>query len=279
VTDPRLLAISDLHVGHARNSEIIERLAPVSDGDWLIVAGDISNDMAQIESTLSLLANRFARVFWTPGNHDLWTWGSDPRDARGEARYLELVERCRAIGVRTPEDPFEVWTGPGGPVTLVPMFLLYDYSFGSAVASTKPEALRLAKEARVVCADEALLAPDPYASREAWCEARVAQTAQRLDALGDEIRTVLINHWPLRREPTRLLRHQEFAQWCGTTLTEDWHLRYRARAVIYGHLHIPISMPIDGVPFHEVSLGYPREWGQRTVQRKPLREVLVGGAG
>jgi 3',5'-cyclic AMP phosphodiesterase CpdA len=275
VADPRLLAISDLHVGHSRNQEIVERLAPGSDGDWLIVAGDISNSIAKIESTLSRLADRFAQVFWVPGNHDLWTWGNESGQVRGEARYLELIERCRQLGVRTPEDPFAVWTGPGGPVTVVPMFLLYDYSFGRAVAPTKAEALAVAERARVVCADEALLAPDPYPDRETWCVARVAQTAARLDALDDEVATVLINHWPLRREPTRLLRHQEFAQWCGTTLTEDWHLRYRARAVIYGHLHIPVSMPIDGVPFHEVSLGYPREWEPRRIQRDPLREVLI----
>jgi 3',5'-cyclic AMP phosphodiesterase CpdA len=276
VADPRLLAISDLHVGHARNNEIVDRLAPGSDGDWLIVAGDISNAIERIEQTLSLLADRFERVFWVPGNHDLWTWGNDPGDVRGEARYLELVERCRALGVGTPEDPFAVWNGPGGPVTVVPMFLLYDYSFGRTLAPTKAEALRLAEQARVVCADEALLAPDPYPSREAWCEARVAQTARRLDRLSDDVETVLINHWPLHREPTRRLWHQEFAQWCGTTLTEDWHLRYRARAVIYGHLHIPVSTLIDGVPFHEVSLGYPREWERRTTRREPLREVLVG---
>jgi 3',5'-cyclic AMP phosphodiesterase CpdA len=275
VPEPRLLAISDLHVGHSRNGEIVQRLAPTSDGDWLIVAGDISNSIEKIEQTLSMLAGRFARVLWVPGNHDLWTWGSDPGDVRGEVRYLELVDRCRALGVRTPEDPYEVWSGLGGPVTLVPMFLLYDYSFGRAVAPTKAEALRLAEQARVVCADEALLDPTPFSSREEWCEARVAQTAHRLDGLADDVETVLINHWPLHRRPTTLLRHQEFAQWCGTTLTEDWHLRYRARAVIYGHLHIPISMSIDGVPFHEVSLGYPREWEQRRMQREPLREVLV----
>ncbi len=275
MADPRLLAISDLHVGHSRNHEIVERLAPGSDGDWLIVAGDISNSIAKIEATLSLLAGRFAQVFWVPGNHDLWTWGNEAGQVRGEARYLQLVECCRRLGVRTPEDPFAVWAGPGGPVTVVPMFLLYDYSFGSAVAPTKAEALALAVGAQVVCADEALLAPDPYPTREAWCEARVAQTAERLNALEHEVATVLVNHWPLHRAPTRRLRHQEFAQWCGTTLTEDWHLRYRARAVIYGHLHIPVSMPIDGVPFHEVSLGYPREWEQRRTWRDPLRPVLV----
>ena len=53
--------------------------------------------------------------------------------------------------------------------------------------------------------------------------------------------------------------YPEFAQWCGTERTADWHVRYRAVAVVYGHLHIPRTTWYDGVPFREVSLGYPRE--------------------
>ena len=45
--------------------------------------------------------------------------------------------------------------------------------------------------------------------------------------------------YPLIREPTMILRYPQFAQWCGTTRTRDWHLRFNAAAVVYGHLHIP----------------------------------------
>jgi predicted phosphodiesterase len=45
--------------------------------------------------------------------------------------------------------------------------------------------------------------------------------------------------------------------------TADWHRRYRAVAVVYGHLHIPRVTWEDGVPFVEASLGYPREWQPR----------------
>lgn len=42
---------------------------------------------------------------------------------------MHLVKMCRSIGVITPEDLFPVWEGPGGPVTIAPLFLLYDYTF------------------------------------------------------------------------------------------------------------------------------------------------------
>jgi hypothetical protein len=127
----------------------------------------------------------------------------------------------------------------------------------------------------VVCTDEVLLDPDPYPSREEWCWARVAESARRLDGYRSEIPFVLVNHWPLVREPTRVLRYPEFAQWCGTALTADWHLRYPTAAVVYGHLHIPKSSRYGGVRFEEVSLGYPREWRRRGLPN-PLARTILG---
>ena len=54
-----------------------------------------------------------------------------------------------------------------------------------------------------------------------------------------------------------------FAMWCGTAKTDDWHLRYCAKVVVYGHLHLPRTFYEDGVAFEEVSLGYPRERARR----------------
>ena len=85
---------------------------------------------------------------------------------------------------------------------------------------------------------------------------------------------MLVNHWPLTRQPTRILRHPEFAMWCGTELTADWHRRFAATAVVYGHLHIPRTTYEDGVRFEEVSLGYPREWRRHGIRRGVLRDVL-----
>jgi 3',5'-cyclic AMP phosphodiesterase CpdA len=269
--DAKLLAISDLHVAYPENREIVESLRPQAAGDWLLVAGDVGEQLADIEWALGTLRDRFARVIWTPGNHELWTPRDDPLRLRGVARYEYLVRRCRELGVLTPEDPYPVWRGAGGPVAVVPLFLLYDYSFLPEGAATSEEALAVAYASGVVCTDEFLLHPDPYPSRQAWCWARLTGTRQRLDELDPAVPTVLVNHFPLTRDPTRVLRYPEFAQWCGTQLTADWHVRYRAAAVVYGHLHIPRTTWSDGVPFEEVSLGYPREW------RHPRRAGQVPG--
>ncbi|MEV8631706.1 metallophosphoesterase [Streptosporangium sp. NPDC051023] len=269
-----LLAISDLHIGYRENRRIVEELRPTSDSDWLLVAGDVSEAVADVEWALSLLADRFAKVVWAPGNHELWTHPSDPVQLRGEERYRHLVKICQNLGVVTPEDPYPVWEGPGGPVAVAPLFVLYDYTFRVPGAATEEEALALAYEKGVVCSDEMFLHPDPHPSRAAWCRARIAETERRLQARPQGMPTVLVNHYPLVREPTMILRYPEFAIWCGTELTADWHLRFEAAAVVYGHLHIPRTTWHDGVRFEEVSLGYPREWRPRPTPPGRPRQIL-----
>jgi 3',5'-cyclic AMP phosphodiesterase CpdA len=276
MTTPRLLALSDLHVAHPQNKMIVEDLRPQSASDWLLLAGDVGELYSDIEWALRTLADRFATVVWTPGNHELWTRRKDPVDLKGEQRYLALVDLCRGLGVHTPEDPFPVWPGPGGPVTIAPVFLLYDYTFRPDGALTKEQGLKLAYEKGIVCSDERLLHPDPYETVDQWCQARVEVTERRLEnQASQKQKIVFVTHYPLVREPTRALRYPLFAQWCGTTKTADWHRRFNTAAVIYGHLHIPRVTWYDGVRFEEVSLGYPREWRRRNNQPAIPRQIMI----
>lgn len=271
-----LLATSDLHVSYQENLRIAESLRPRDDGDWLIVAGDVADTTAAIESTLKMLSGRFEKVIWVPGNHELWTVNDDLDALRGVRRYEQLVEICRGIGVVTPEDPYPVWETEDESFVVAPLFQLYDYSYRDK-GQPLEEAVAYARKTGLVFADEYLLHPDPYRSRQEWCRARVEYTERRLtDEVPDGMRTVLISHWPLHRGPTRLLRHQHLAMWCGTDLTADWHTRFRAAVAVYGHLHIPLTLRFDDVRFEEVSLGYPREWNARPRPPEPLRAIIPG---
>jgi predicted phosphodiesterase len=290
----RLLAISDLHVGYPENRAYADSLAPADPDDWLIVAGDVGEVFADVGFVLASLANRFAKVIWAPGNHELWTLPSDPVAVRGVARYEALVKVCRRFGVLTPEDEFPVWVGPGGPVTVAPLFTFYDYSFAAAdgaganhgadasrahpaTAKSEPAdpraaALRAADAAGIVPADEGRLSCDPYPSVADWCRDRVAATEARLATVDGPL--VLASHWPLIPAPLGKLRHPAYAPWCGTTLTATWHTRYPVLAAVYGHLHIPRTTEYDGVRFEEVSVGNPREWRRRGAAPPPPRVIL-----
>ena len=142
-------------------------------------------------------------------------------------------------GVLTPEDPYALWPGDGPRRAIVPLFLLFDYSFAPD-GMTADAAVHWAARDGLRSADEELLHPHPYASREAWCHARV-QPPRALDQLPPDVRLILVNHYPLRGDHAVLPRIPRFRIWCGTRLTEEWHRRYNVDAVIYGHLHLRTS--------------------------------------
>jgi 3',5'-cyclic AMP phosphodiesterase CpdA len=270
-----LLAISDLHLGHHVNRKALDSIR-ARPKDWLILAGDIGETEAQLADAFELLRRRFARLIWVPGNHELWTTDDapgSPQATRGAARYAALVALARSFGVVTPEDPYPIWPGNDRPIAVAPLFTLYDYSF-------RPDDIASASVVEwgaadgIISADETLLDPAPYPDRAAWCAARVAKTSARLAALPPHYATVLVNHYPLEQAHAVLPRMPRFAPWCGTRLTMGWYSRFRAVAVVYGHLHVRRSFEHDRVQFHEVSLGYPEQWDQRRSINSYLRVIL-----
>ncbi len=268
----RLLAISDLHLGHPTNRDNLYSIG-ASPQDWLILAGDVGETEAHLTMAFERLRPRFAKLIWVPGNHELWATDRSGGGLRGAARYEAFVALARSYGVITPEDPYPEWPGGGRPLRIAPLFTLYDYSFRPDHV-TADKVLDWAAEEGVLCADEAFLDPTPYPDRAAWSAARVASTEARLAALPETAATILISHFPLRRAHARLPRVPRFAPWCGTRATEDWCRRFRAVAVVYGHLHIRQSFEEDGVRFHEVSLGYPRQWDQQRGMASYLQVIL-----
>lgn len=268
----KLWAIADLHVGYKENRDALASMGEYPD-DWLILAGDAGEVPSHLDYVLKTVVPRFRQVIWVPGNHELWTPASLPPERRGVAHYERLVGLCRRYGVLTPEDPWAAWPGDGPPRAVIPMFLLFDYTFApDGVAPHR--AVEWAADAGIRSVDEELLAPHPFASREDWCHARVEATEARLAALPADARLVLVNHFPLRRDLAVLPRVPRFSIWCGTRLTEDWHRRFNVEAVVYGHLHLRSSRSIDGVRFEEVSLGYPKQWDRSKRIDAYLRRIL-----
>jgi hypothetical protein len=272
MSTPRLWATSDLHVGYDENRRAVEAL-PEHPGDWLIVAGDTGETPAHLEFVLGVMTSRFAKVFWTPGNHELWTPRQWPPERRGAGHYDRLIAICRRFGVLTPEDPYASWPGDGPPRIIAPVFTLFDYSFRPESVS-RENAVAWAAESGVRSADEDLLGSEPYPTRDDWCAARIEYTEGRLAAVPAETRIILAGHFPFRRDLAVLPRIPRFSIWCGTTRTGDWHRRFNVERAVYGHLHLRGSKDIDGVRFDEVSLGYPQQWDQRNGLAYYLRRLI-----
>jgi len=282
----RLYAISDLHCNRPQTWQLMQHMSSYTD-DWLIVAGDVCDGWSEerFSEALELLKHRFAQVFWTPGNHELYTLNGASSTAtsalKGVAKYEHLIQLCRNAGVITPEDPFEKWpcrytkmTPPNDdqrepeestPLYVCPIFTLYDYSFRPANVS-RERCIEWAAETKVVCTDEFTLYPDPFPSRDLWCSALVEKTEAKLSQIVEQYEnnqaphTILASHFSLRYDMVYSPFLPRFSLWCGTTKTEDWHRRFNADAVIYGHTHLRNTVNYEGCRFCEVSLGYPNQY-------------------
>ncbi|MDE2812740.1 MAG: metallophosphoesterase [Gemmatimonadota bacterium] len=273
----RLWTLSDMHLSHPENREVLESFPAFSE-DWLILAGDVTDGPRRLDWCFRQLTPKFRQIVWVPGNHELWTTPNATHGLRGVALYEQLVQIARFHGVLTPEDPYPVVEHRAGPVLIAPLFLLYDYSFRPRHIR-RDEVVRWARETGAVCADETMLHPDPFPDRESWCAARCKDTATRLASYPADLPKVLINHFPLEEQHAVLPRVPRFTPWCGTRRTRGWHRRFNACAVVYGHLHIRDTHWLDGVPFREVSLGYPQQWDRRRGIGAYLREVTLAPRG
>ncbi len=273
----RLWALSDLHVSHAANRGALEQI-PAYPNDWLLLAGDVTQGAQQLDWSFRQLVPKFRRVVWVPGNHELWTLPRVAPELRGVALYERLVRIARNNGVLTPEDPYPIVELRDGPVLIAPLFLLYDYTFRPGTVS-RTGVVAWAEETGAVCTDEWLLHPDPYPDRDSWCAARCKEAELRLASYPAALPKVLVNHFPLEQRHAVLPRVPRFTPWCGTRLTHGWHRRFNACAVVYGHLHIRGTAWLDGVPFQEVSLGYPNQWESRRGVGAYLRPVRLAPHG
>jgi len=183
------------------------------------------------------------------------------RRGSGVARYDTLVELARGFGVVTPEDPYLLWPGSDRPCYIVPLFTLYDYTFRpDHVRQTGCCPGQRGMALSVVMSTFCTRLPTRIVPHGAWHEWRPPNAGWQV--CPRNVETILISHFPLRRSHAVLPRVPRFVLGCGTRATENWPTRFRARAVIFGHLHIRRSFEEEGISFHEVSLGYPRRWDQ-----------------
>ena len=276
----RLFALGDIHLSHKFNREcFFNDLASYPD-DGLILCGDVGEKADDLHIAFEVATKRFKHVFWVPGNHELYTIASSDNGSKGVQKYDECVAIARKYKVRTPEDPYLLWTGEGGPCIIALAFALYDYSFRPDHVA-REDVLKWAEEEGIRATDESILFPDPFATRDEWCESLIGRMETKLaKAASSGVKLIIVNHWPLREDLITIPRIPRFTPWCGTKKTQDWHTTYNAKVVVTGHLHVRRTDWRDGVRFEECSLGYPAQWEDARKVGKDinglLREILPG---
>lgn len=118
----RVHTVSDIHVDYAQNFDWLMGLSESEyRSDVLLLAGDVSDDFALLETVLAACAARFAQVLFVPGNHDLWV-----RRCHFDCsltKFTALNALCDSLGIKT-----QTFLLDG--VAFVPLLSWYDFSFG-----------------------------------------------------------------------------------------------------------------------------------------------------
>lgn len=119
--------ISDLHVdlneqpGDLLIEEILLQVVRSSGLDYLIIAGDISNDVSRSIAVLNMLqAESGIPVLFVPGNHDYWSKDNGVTDTWEIYRQFQSFEGC------LNEKPFEL----GNDWVVIGNSGWYDYTMG-----------------------------------------------------------------------------------------------------------------------------------------------------
>lgn len=118
----RVFAISDLHLDFKPNREWLRGL-PANDhrDDALVVAGDLSDRLELLTAGLAHLKQLFPRVFFVPGNHDLWVRRKECPDSL--EKFRQVLDACARLGVETA--PARLGEGAGA-AWVVPLFSWYE---------------------------------------------------------------------------------------------------------------------------------------------------------
>jgi predicted phosphodiesterase len=249
----RILAISDLHTDFRENKALLEQVpAGVFQQDILIAAGDISDNLDTLQSTLALLRSRFRQVFYVPGNHELWV-----RRGVGTSveKFYRVLELCQALAVQTRPQRID-----GG--WIVPLFSWYDAQF-DADGSGDAEAL-LGWSDFHLCKWPREIGP--------VCEFFLRMNEPHLGPYNGPV--ISFSHFLPRREllpPTERLRFKGLPKVAGCTGIDAQIRRLQSRMHIFGHSHIGCDRVIDGIRYIQNPLRYPRE---RLTPDFPIKIIL-----
>ncbi|MEZ5492450.1 MAG: metallophosphoesterase [Gammaproteobacteria bacterium] len=253
----RVHAISDIHVDYPDNLDWLRNL---SDADFcediLILAGDVSDDMALLAVVFQLLQRKFHRVCFVPGNHELWISNSPFNCSLAKLDAVHAL--CRELGI-----VIDVYRQGG--LSLVPLHGWYDYSFAE---------------------------PDRHL-RRGWRDYRSCAWPDELDSCAKINRHFLDRNEPLLAEMNETVisyshfvpridlmpgsipdRKRFLYPVLGSSGLGQQVARLQPRIHVYGHSHVNQAKTLAGIQYVNNAFGYPSE---TRISSKRLRCVFGPG--
>ncbi|MCG8541363.1 MAG: metallophosphoesterase [Clostridia bacterium] len=261
--------ISDIHVDvrYQENDRIEDALIDVINKkglDYLIVAGDISNDYELTLSTIDNIENKTnIRCLFVPGNHDLWNIKhKDIIDTTQIYRkYLEH-ESCLCRGVYKLNDEYVVIGDIGW----------YDYSYRDFKYSCE--------KYLIDCYLEKQWQDKKYIN---WKVSDCEKTRYFYDKLKEEMenfkdkKIIFVTHMVTHRgflvNTSNNEKWKYFNGYLGSDLYKDL-FNSNVKYVIMGHVHYRRNIEEEGIQYICRCLGYRNQWRKGRKAKEEIEETI-----
>lgn len=279
----KVWALSDVHTDYKENLSRCQELGADYSDDAVILAGDVTDDLDIFEATLRCFTEHWQHVFFTPGNHDLWTRKAERGRHNSSEKLKLLQELCTEAGVHTtPQCVDNVW--------IVPLYSWYHASFDKEPdipgalpahklmtdfhACSWPESLN--------ALDTSLAAHFDQMNQEPVADALTAIQAQT-NSSGKRPCVITFSHFlPLQEllPEKRMLYQPNLAKAAGSDFLAKRMQQIQPTAHIFGHTHFNWDATNDGVRYIQRPLGYPQErrrWSEEGQWQPALVYDTVSG--
>ena len=240
----RIHALSDIHIDYDENARWIANLSIAEyQDDVLILAGDVTDIPPLFEWCFNLLAKRFYKVLFVPGNHDLWVAREDTQ-RNSLQKFNDICELVESSGA-------SMKAFCEHDVSIIPLLGWYDYSFGEP-----------SEDLKSIWMDyRACRWPDGFTEKDIAAYFG-ALNAKRGGLAGGKVITYshFVPRIDLMPEFTPDAKKLLYPVLGSAQL--DLQLRqFNPDIHVYGHSHVNRQVSIEGVSYINNAFGYPNETG------------------
>ncbi|MBD3224288.1 MAG: hypothetical protein GF313_06125 [Caldithrix sp.] len=265
----RILALSDIHIDYDENRQWI---ADLSDSDYkadvLLLAGDVSHKFDQLMRVISHLRGKFYKLFFVPGNHDLWIRAENWTDS--VHKFNAIIDFCRKNDISI--QPESVPNAGKRRLTIYPLFSWYTepQEGEDTLYWHKPgedPQNRMWSDNYFISWPNSVSPFHPVTYFTHLNESMMNVNPQgRVITFSHFIprQEMMFNEFPPIIDMEKIKKYDRnprfnFSRVAGSSLIDQQLRRLQSSIHVYGHQHINRDREVEGVRYLSHALGYPNE--------------------
>lgn len=246
----RVFALSDIHFDHRENEDWVHGIDDNAfQDDVLIVAGNLADSKVAVGRGLTTLRQKFRRVFYTVGNHEMSITHAE------HARYPDSIAKLHAIIAECDELGVDIFPAPVCEgVTILPLFSWYSAEF-----------------------DEKDPFPDPNAHYDKHCKWPMdpdLQVWKYMAKLNESFlakpyfgTVISFSHFLPRKGLPFDASRKNSAKAVGCEMLEEQLRAAGSKLHVYGHSRSRFGGMLQGVRYANMPLGFETDWPRDTERR------------